>query len=320
MPKIHPQLAQTFALINAGRNAEAILLLNQLAAANDPDGLLTLAQFKWGGGIMPSEPARARELFKKAADAGNAEADTNITNLLASGIAGPRDWGGALKRLQREAKGNAARRQIFDIVKQMELTAEGDPVSIPDGEELSGSPHVMLFPRLFSAQECAFLRQSAEPLYSASTVNDSNGRPVRDPLRTSDGGTLHWLIENPAVHALNRRLAAVSGTGAENGEALQILRYRKDQQYLPHLDFVRRSENQRFQTALVYLNDDYDGGETCFVKTGLRVKGRRGDAIVFRNALANRDPDPMSEHASLPVTRGIKYLASRWIREQRWQP
>lgn len=320
MPKINPQLAQVGRLLDAGRNAEAILLLNQLAAANDPDALLALGQFKWAGGIMPSEPVRARELFKRSAEAGNAEAGVNLTNLMASGIAGPRDWSSALRRLQREAKGDARRRQALDLLKQMDLDDDGDPVSLPEGAELSSSPGVMLFPRLLSAAECAFLRKSAEPFYAPSTVNDSSGRPVRDPLRTSDGGTLHWLAEDPAVHALNRRLAAVSATKAEQGEALQILRYRKDQQYLPHLDFVRRSENQRFQTALVYLNDDYEGGETCFVKTGLRVKGRRGDAIVFRNAQPDRDPDPMSEHASLPVTRGTKYLASRWIREQRWVP
>jgi prolyl 4-hydroxylase len=73
-------------------------------------------------------------------------------------------------------------------------------------------------------------------------------------------------------------------------------------------------------TALVYLNDDYEGGETCFIKTGLTVKGRKGDALLFRNATPDRALDPMTEHAGLPVTRGVKLLASRWIRERRWLP
>ena len=69
-------------------------------------------------------------------------------------------------------------------------------------------------------------------------------------------------------------------------------------------------------TALIYLNDDYEGGETAFTKTGLKVKGRNGDAHRVPEPGPDGKLDPLSEHAGLPVTRGTKYLASRWIREQ----
>ena len=48
---------------------------------------------------------------------------------------------------------------------------------------------------------------------------------------------MHWLIEDPVIHALNRRLAAVSGTAWDQGEPLQILRYSPGQQYRNHFDF-----------------------------------------------------------------------------------
>ena len=121
------------------------------------------------------------------------------------------------------------------------------------------------------------------------------------------------MIADPAIHALNRRLAAASGTGVEQGEPLQVLRYRPGQQYRPHFDAIPGLANQRVATALVYLNEDYEGGETCFVRSGLKVKGRRGDAIVFRNTTDEGRADPASEHAGLPVTAGVKLIASRWI-------
>jgi prolyl 4-hydroxylase len=68
--------------------------------------------------------------------------------------------------------------------------------------------------------------------------------------------------------------------------------------------------------VLVYLSDDYEGGETSFPHTGLSFRGRAGDALLFRNAGADGRPDPLSLHAGLPVTRGTKYLASRWIRAE----
>lgn len=316
----HPQLARAVALSEAGRNAEAIVIVNQLAAQNHPEALVMLAEMRWRGGMVPQDPVQGRELYRRAGEAGHAGAAVVSTNLLASGIAGPRDWPRALQRLRDEARSQPRRRQALALIERMKLTPEGDPASVPPGDELSPSPRVILFPRLFSAAECDFLREAAEPLYGPSVVNDAAGRLVRDPIRTSDGSTIHWLIEDPAIHALNRRLAAASGTSAEQGEALQILRYRPGQQYHPHLDFVRSSENQRVMTALVYLNHDYKGGETCFIRTGLKVKGRKGDALVFHSALPDRNPDPMSEHAGLPVTAGTKFLASRWIRERRWVP
>jgi len=65
---------------------------------------------------------------------------------------------------------------------------------------------------------------------------------------------------------------------------------------------------------LVYLNDDYEGGETVFLRTGLRFKGKKGDALLFRNALPDGRADEMAQHAGLPVTVGEKIIASRWIR------
>jgi prolyl 4-hydroxylase len=151
-------------------------------------------------------------------------------------------------------------------------------------------------------------------------VYDSSRRLVRDQIRTSDGATIHWLIEDPAIVALNRRIAAVSGCPYENGEALALLRYSPGQEYRPHFDFVKGAANRRLQTALIYLNADYEGGETRFVRTGLVVKGDVGDAVLFRNEGADGSPNPLSEHAGMPVTQGMKYLATRWIRESRWIP
>lgn len=316
----HPMLAQAIALSGAGRNAEAILIVNQLAARNEPEGVFMLGEMKWRGGMVPQDPVQARELYRRASELGHRGAAIRYTNLLASGIAGPRDWQGALQRLREEARSDPRRRLALSAIEQMALTPDGDPLSLPERQDLSVSPEVGVFPRLFSAGECDYLKQAAEPGYEPSTVYDASGQLQRDTIRTSDGSTIHWLIEDPAVHALNRRIAAASGSLADQGEAMQILRYRPGQEYRPHFDFVRAAENLREKTALVYLNHDYEGGETCFPKTGLKVKGRKGDAVVFRNAGPDRRPDPMSEHAGLPVTSGIKFLASRWIRERRWAP
>lgn len=46
------------------------------------------------------------------------------------------------------------------------------------------------------------------------------------------------------------------------------------------------------------------------------VKGRKGDALLFRNADDRGQLDPSSQHSGEPVTSGEKFIASRWIRQQ----
>jgi prolyl 4-hydroxylase len=314
MPPQH-SLAHAVALADAGRLAEAIPIIQQLAGAGDPEALFTLGDMFWRGAGIVQDFARGRALFQMASDKGHPIALRGTTNLLASGIAGVRDWPQAIRRLEAEARVDGRRAQMLALVRSMALTEDGDPLGITAGETLSDRPQVTIFRSAFTAAECDFLIRVAEPTYQPSLILDDD-REVRDRIRTSDGSTLHWLIEDPATHALNRRLAALTGTRPDQGEALQILRYRPGQQYHPHLDWLGEN-NPRVLTALVYLNDDYAGGETAFVKTGLTVRGRRGDVLVFRSQGPDGGLDPLSEHAGLPVTARTKYLASRWIRAGR---
>ena len=319
MQKRHPMLVHGLSLIASGRPREGLAVLAKLASQDDPEALLALAEYHWCGGPLPQDFGRGRELIRRAARAGHKLAGTGWTNLLASGTAGARDWKEALRRLREEARTDSGRARALSVLEKMDLGESGDPRALPQPRKLSDSPWVSLFPAAFSREECDFLVATAEPAFRPSLVGDGAGGEVRRSVRTSDDMTIPWLMEDPATHALNRRLAALTGTRPEQAEALLILRYRPGQEYRPHVDWDG-GENGRVMTALVYLNDDYAGGETLFVKTGLKVKGGIGDVLVFRSTTPDGEFDPMSEHAGLPVLSGTKYLASRWIHEHRFAP
>jgi prolyl 4-hydroxylase len=310
-------LTQAFALAKDGQPEEAMRIITELARRGEPEALFTLGDQYWRGGAVPQDHARGRELFRLASDAGHPMARRAYTNLLANGIAGPADWPAAMRRLREEAAGDTRRAQMASLIAAMDLTAAGDPKSLPVGEKLSEAPQITRFRGAVSAAECEFLIVLAEPMFAPSLVSSAKG-DIRDPIRTSDGSTMHWLVEDPMIHAINRRLAALSDTHVEQGEAMQVLRYRPGQQYRRHVDWLGDTPGQRrILTALVYLNDDYDGGETEFHKIALTIKARRGDVLVFRSEGPDGRLDPLTEHAGLPITRGVKYLASRWIREAR---
>jgi prolyl 4-hydroxylase len=316
----HPILARAEALAGAGRRDEAVLLVRQLAAQRDPDGLFALGRMLWGGGLIAVDPVAARQQFALAAQAGHRAARVLTTNLLASGIAGPRDWPTALTRLASEIAIDPRRKAQIDLLGRMSLTTGGDPEKLREGERLAATPDVVRFAGFCTAAECAYLVEVGGRGYRAAEIRDGRGGTRRDPIRDSDEFTIHWLIEDPVVHAINRRIAAVAGSDTGRGEAMQLLRYRPGQQYRAHYDYNPTLENQRSLTALIYLNHDYKGGETAFVKTGLKVKGRKGDLLLFRNTLPDGAVDPMSEHAGQPIVSGTKFIASRWIHERKFVP
>jgi prolyl 4-hydroxylase len=301
------------ALVAAGRAAEAFRLLASAEAETDPEALFTLANWRLSGQIVRRDLPTARDLFGRAAGAGHEEAARIHAAFVGNGTGGSPDWASALQLLRQGAYPGAAGE--LALIESMRLTAPGDPLDLPTERTLSDRPFVTTFPALFTVAECDFLIAEASPWLQPSLVIDPRtGAQRRNPIRTSDSMSFAYFQEVPAVHVLNRRIAAATRTDARQGEALQVLRYRPGQEYRPHMDAVAGEPNQRILTALVYLNDDYAGGETMFLRTGLKFKGRKGDALVFRNALPDGRADEMAQHAGLPVAAGEKLVASRWIR------
>ena len=51
-------------------------------------------------------------------------------------------------------------------------------------------------------------------------------------------------------------------------------------------------------------------GERNFAKVS------KGMALFFANTLPNGEGNPLTLHAGVPVVSGVKYLASKWLREK----
>lgn len=111
-------------------------------------------------------------------------------------------------------------------------------------------------------------------------------------------------------------------------ESLQVVRYKKGEEYTPHHDFVSPSINNRhqpsrFATLLIYLNDVEEGGETRFPRAvnnynseGLEIIPKVGKAVLFYNTLEDGNMDDLSQHGGNKVLAGNKWLANLWI----WDP
>lgn len=300
---------QASELARSGRPDQAVRLIEDAAAAGDPEGQFIVAHWLLYGSDRPRDAKAARGHLERAAANGKAEAACVLAHLVANGTGGEPDMPRAMELLRLAAEADSV--AAGELAMLPMLTDRP-----PSGRDLlSADPHIEIVRALLSAEECAYLIKRAEPLLRPSFVDDGKsgiGRP--DPIRTSHGAAFVPHEEDLVVQHVNRRIAAATGTAVGNAEALYVMRYEPGQQYRPHLDALPGLANQREWTAIAYLNEDFEGGATAFPELGLSIRGNVGDVLVYRNIDALGEPDLRMKHAGEPVTSGKKWIATRWIR------
>ena len=108
-------------------------------------------------------------------------------------------------------------------------------------------------------------------------------------------------------------------------EPPRVFHYALTQDIKPHYDRLNDGvadyagggyKGDRIATFLLYLNDDFDGGELEFPLVGQRFRGKAGDALYFAHVDQAGKPERLSLHAGLPIQRGEKYVLSQWIHDR----
>ena len=207
------------------------------------------------------------------------------------------------------------------------MTAESIDLNVipPGAQVLSLEPLLIVVDHAVSPVECDHLKLLAsEHMKKAGVVLD-------DGYGTSAGrtGSHAWLRyrDDPTVAAIGERIAQLVGLPLANAEALQVLHYGHPQAYRAHYDAftlgTRRGQRaakwggQRLATALVYLNDVAEGGETEFPRLNAKVAPKPGRLVIFHNTTSDiRKAHPDSLHAGCPVIKGEKWAFNMWFRHK----
>jgi predicted 2-oxoglutarate/Fe(II)-dependent dioxygenase YbiX len=82
-------------------------------------------------------------------------------------------------------------------------------------------------------------------------------------------------------------------------KSYQVVRYTEGQFFIDHTDATE--EFPRKISALLYLNDDYTGGEIVFTKLGLSFKPKKNTLIIFPSSSE-------FSHSAEPIKSGTKYV------------
>lgn len=159
--------------------------------------------------------------------------------------------------------------------------------------------------------------QECERMIAYAEENDLRPSLTDRGLTTSRTSSQTWIDRNStdcAVQDIVDKIHAQSQhvTGQEDKayyESLQLVRYRKGEQFTAHKD-----GHDRQYTINIYLNDDFTGGETAFPVLGRSVEPETGKAVIWRNMRPDGTIESASEHRGCPIESGKKYICTQWIK------
>jgi len=289
------------------------------------------------GDGVPADPGQAVGRIEEAARRGGPEANALLARFAAFGVMRERSFADAIEGLARAATlgFEPARLELRMLARGSgddfeALRGRVDVAALtraPAAHAVSESPAIRVVKSFASAAECRWLVDRGSRGMRRAQVyrRDAPGYAEAESRTNSESDFTFWNAD--VVLALIReRMAASLGTESRHFEVTKLLRYEPGQEFSLHADYQEPStpalareierRGQRIATFLVYLNDDYGGGETDFPEAGFRFRGRLGDALWFSNVDSRGNPDRRSVHAGMPPSSGTKWLLSQWVRSR----
>jgi len=125
------------------------------------------------------------------------------------------------------------------------------------------------------------------------------------------------------IKKLSDKIKNYTNTNNKYHEQLQVVNYGPGGFFIPHYDAcdgnaeycerMNGNNGPRYLTFMVYLNDDFEGGETIFPVINKLVKPEKGKAVLFKNVNCKGNIINQSFHGGEPVKSGEKWIINKWI-------
>lgn len=208
----------------------------------------------------------------------------------------------------------------FELVNILPILSQSTTVHrAADGTDV----HIVR--NFFTHTECeALIAEGIQYLEPSRVGGPNDTTKIDKTVRSSSTAMLSEVSQHPAVLEAIRRIDDAYGYPHLFSNPLQLNRYQVGEEFVAHHDWhdpVRQHdriqrEGQRTWTFLMYLNDDFEGGQTEFPLMNLTVTPERGMLVLWNNLLVDGSVNETTLHASKPVTSGTKFMMTKWFKNK----
>jgi predicted 2-oxoglutarate/Fe(II)-dependent dioxygenase YbiX len=179
--------------------------------------------------------------------------------------------------------------------------------------------------------------EALQELQDHARKSSTTDLSVFDPDKTNETGETSWIVDKdirdtqiiefgtlfPKIEELFKNIVKhiinpFYGIEVRDSEVPQFLKYNVGGHYKPHIDGrsiwvapngdkIWRLSTDRHLSCVLYINDDFEGGEFAFPDLHIQVKPKPGLLVCFPS-------DQNYLHSVLPVTQGTRYSIVTWAR------
>ncbi|MBD2741310.1 2OG-Fe(II) oxygenase [Coleofasciculus sp. FACHB-1120] len=164
---------------------------------------------------------------------------------------------------------------------------------------------IFTIPNVLSKAECnEYIALTENIGYTAAGLAVGQDEYIMAPsLRNND----RVIMDNPELAASLWRRVETFVPRIDNwraiglNERLRFYRYDPGQRFAPHCDssYWRTNRDHSRLTFMIYLNEDFEGGETRFYSPDVCIVPKSGMALLFMHEL---------KHEGVSVLQGRKYV------------
>ncbi|WP_294301255.1 2OG-Fe(II) oxygenase [uncultured Chryseobacterium sp.] len=165
-------------------------------------------------------------------------------------------------------------------------------------------PEIFLIENFLTNEECDhYIELTKDQVFEEAKINMQGRQVMSKGIRNNDR---LMVFDNKLAENLFQKVVGFLPQIHENykvtgfNEMFRIYKYSPGQRFKMHRDgsYIRNEHEKSFYTFLIYLNDDFEGGETEF--EGLfTVAPKKGSALVFHHPL---------RHEGKTLISGLKYV------------
>jgi prolyl 4-hydroxylase len=161
-------------------------------------------------------------------------------------------------------------------------------------DERDYDTHIFLVKNVLDVERCARPLESAISMVWRESASKAEAVPTRSVarMRLEEGSLGQTFAEVFPDQVAGRTFVGLSY------ERIIVAHYQKGDFFARHTDaaYLREPGVSSLFSVLIYLNDDFEGGETSFPDLLRIVKPEAGCALVFGHG-----------HIGLPISQGDKY-------------
>lgn len=180
----------------------------------------------------------------------------------------------------------------------------------------------IFYENFITPHQALMILNKANPKFKESTVVSGSDTNVRKSETA-------WLSKHETpVKEIIEKVCELTNIPFSHAEKMQVVKYGPNGFYNEHWDAAcedrpecvefEKNGGQRKITMLIYLNDDFEGGETKFPNLNTSYKPKQYGGLLFRSLEegGGHKCHPKALHAGVPVKTGQKYICNVWLREK----